>query len=212
MDFVALLRYRRTADVVGAIDALEGQTSPVLAHVRPGGGFAAIDRGRSCWVSHGSGRQVERPRGPDVSAALRTVEGFHLTFGRDACCVYYPLRWLFFLTDPAWQRAMLEACDAIADLLESPDGAVMSDFHPAYGAFFQGCGYDECLRAATPGEGEVASLTELFRLVDPDGTWDSRGYWCFRRDGLRTAGPTAATPPSRSRRAPPPPPPAAPPA
>jgi hypothetical protein len=126
---------------------------------------------------------VKRPRGPDLTVALRTVDGFFLTFGQGVCCAYHLLRWRFFLTDPAWQHAMLGACNALADLLGSPDGVVTSDFHPAHQAFFAGAGYDACLRAATPGEGEVASVAELYELFDPDGTWDSHGDWRFRRDG-----------------------------
>ncbi len=63
------------------------------------------------------------------------VDGFYLTFGRGACCIDHELRWLFFLTDPLWGQAMLGACNTLADLLESTEGIVTSDWHPSCRAF-----------------------------------------------------------------------------
>src|SRR3954453_6768845 len=92
MDFAALLRYARTRDVVRRIDALENQTRPISTEVRSlwrEQRFAPYRWSRACWVSHAGyrQRQVKRPRGPALGAALRTVDGFYLTFGRGACCV-----------------------------------------------------------------------------------------------------------------------------
>jgi hypothetical protein len=182
MDFVALLRYSRTRSVVRAIAGLENQTVPVSAEVQRlwrEQGFFQLRWGRAYWVSHTDSRQVKRPRGPDLTAALRTVDGFFLTFGQGVCCVYHLLRWRQFLTDPQWQHAMLAACGALAELLQAPDGVVMSDYHPGYQAFFAGAGYDACLRDLPPGEGEVDTIAGLYQRVDPD-MWDSHGYWVFR--------------------------------
>jgi hypothetical protein len=190
MDFVALMRYRRTRDVVRRINALENQTRPLSADVqslRAEQGFSPQPWSRAYWVAGPNARQVRRPRGPSLQATLRTVDGFFLTFGQGICCADHLLRWWFFLTDPRWQRAMLAACDTIADLLGSTEGVVMSDFHPAYSAFLEGASFDECLRGVPPGEAELGSLSQLHRIVRSDGTWESHGYWHFRRDPSRQA-------------------------
>lgn len=125
------------------------------------------------------------------------MDGFFLTFGQGVCCIYHLLRWQFFLTDPLWQGAMLRACDALANRLESPEGVVMSDFHPAYQAFFAGRGYHACLHSLPPEEGEVETIADLYQIVRPDDAWTSHGYWRFRRDGApvveRFAAGSAAT-------------------
>ncbi len=186
MDFAALVRYSRTRAVLQRINALENQTQPLSLEVQSlweKQRFAPNAWSRSTWVQQVGyrQRQVKRPDGPALNVALRAVDGFHLVFGQGVCCVGHSLRWLFFLTDPLWQYAMLAACNTIADLLESHDGVVMSDHHPAHTAFFAGSGYDACLRAVPSGEGEVANLSDLYQIVDAEGTWDSHGYWCFRR-------------------------------
>lgn len=193
MDFVALIRYRRTRGVIRAVAGLENQTRPLSAEVAArwrACGLPALPWDRAYWVARDDFRQVKRPRGPDLTAALRTADGFYLTFGRGVCCAYHLLRWRLFLTDPGWQRAMLAACDALANLLDSPDGVVMSDFHPSYAAFFAGAGYDECLRAAVGAEAEVAALADLYREPDED-TWDSHGFWRFRPRPVAAPDPPA---------------------
>jgi hypothetical protein len=163
MDFVALMRYSRTPDVVRAIRGLENQTVPLSAEVHSlwrESGFLGFDWGRACWVSHDNGRQVKRPRGPDLTVALRTVDGF-------------------FLTEAHWQAAMLRACEGLANRLRSPDVVLMSDYHPSYTAFFAGDGFDACLRAAVGREAEVRSIAELSEEPEPD-IWDSHGFWRLR--------------------------------
>ncbi|QDV29482.1 hypothetical protein Spb1_13880 [Planctopirus ephydatiae] len=182
MDFVALIRYSRSREVVRAINRLENQTAPLSAEVRSlwrEYEFFEFDWGRACWVAPDNGRQVKRPRGPDLSVALRTVDGFFLTFGQGVCCVYHPLRWRFFLTEPRWQAAMLGACESLADLLQSQDVAVMSDFHPSYAAFFDGAGFDVCLSAAVGQDAEVGTIHELYEEPEPH-SWDSHGFWRLR--------------------------------
>jgi hypothetical protein len=192
MDFVALLRYSRRPAVVRAINGLENRVEPISAEVRAlwrESGFFGFDWNRAYWIvndtprstGEGYGRQVKRPRSPDRTVALRTVDGFFLTFGRGVCCVYHLLRWQFFLLDPRWQDAMLRACDTIADLVQSDEGVVLSDFHPSYHAFFRGSGFDACLKAAPPEDAEVAEVKDMYQVVEPDGTWDSHGYWRFRQ-------------------------------
>jgi hypothetical protein len=194
MNFVALMRYSRTRDVVRAINELENQTAPLSAEVRSlwrESGFFGFDWGRAYWVAHDNGRQVKRPRGPDLSVALRTVDGFFLTFGQGACCAYHLLRWRFFLTDPRWQAVMIRTCESLADRLRSPDVALMSDFHPSYSAFFAGTGFDACLRAAVGREAEVGSIAELYEEPEPH-IWDSHGLWWLRSSERRHAEPSAA--------------------
>jgi hypothetical protein len=194
MDFVALMRYRRTRDVVRAISILENQTRPLSAELQAlwrESGFFEFGWDRAYWVALDDYRQVKWPRGPDLTAALRTTDGFFLTFGRGVCCAYHLLRWRFFLTDPRWRAAMTRACEQLADLLRAPDVALMSDFHPAYTAFFAGAGFDACLRAAVGREAEVADLADLYE--EPDGhTWDSHGYWRLRSSAAGATEPDTA--------------------
>jgi hypothetical protein len=108
MDFVALLRYRRTREVVRAINGLENQRTPLSAEVQTlwrDSGFFRFDWDRASWVSRDGRRQVKRPSGPELRVALRTVDGF----GRGVCCAYHLLRWRLFLTEPRWRQAMLGA-------------------------------------------------------------------------------------------------------
>lgn len=185
MNFVALVRYHRTQDVLRRIGSLENQKQPIsaeVAHLWKEHRFAPLSWDRAYWVSHSDYRQVKRPSGPGLDMALRTVDGFYLTFGQGACCFFHSLRWHIFLTQPAWQPVLLGACNTLADLLEAPDGAIMSDFHPSHTAFLGGAGYDACLRAALPSEGEVTRISDLYRIVDAEGTWDSHGFWTFRRN------------------------------
>jgi hypothetical protein len=189
MDFVALIRYSRHRKVVQAINRLENETQPLSADVLSlwrASGFFPFNWDRAYWVSHKDCRQVKRPAGPDLTVALRTTDGFFLTFGQGVCCAYHLLRWRFFLTDPPWQRAMLGACTTLADVLHSPDGVVMSDFHPSYHAFFAGAGYDACLQAGIGEEAEVSDLAALYQEPDKD-TWDSHGFWRFRHSEARPA-------------------------
>ncbi len=54
MDFVALLRYSRTRDVVRAINGLENQTRPLSAEVQSlwrASGFFRLDWDRAYWVA-----------------------------------------------------------------------------------------------------------------------------------------------------------------
>ena len=186
MNFVALVRYHRTREVVRRINSLENQRQPISSEVQTlwkEQRFAPLNWDRAYWVSQKGSRQAKRPRAPSLDVALRTVDGFYLTFGQGACCFFHSLRWNIFLTQSAWQPVLLRACNTLADLLQAPDGAIMSDYHPSHTAFVRGAGYDACLQAAPSGEGEVAKIADLYRTVDAEGTWDSHGYWTFRRDG-----------------------------
>lgn len=187
MDFIALMRYRRTPDVIRAIHEMENQTDPLSSEIMAlwqESHFFAFDWDRAFWIALDDSRQVKRPRGPDLSVALRTVDGFFLTFGQGVCCVYHLLRWRLFLVEPRWQQAMLRACEILADLLQSPDVAIMSDHHPAYTAFFAGAGFDACLRTAVGAESEVAEIAQLYQEPGPD-TWDSHGFWRLRSTEVR---------------------------
>src|SRR4051794_29478141 len=99
MDFVALVRYSRTRNVVRAINALENQTTPISAEVPAlwrEQQFFRLPWDRAFWVSLDDYRQVKRPRGPRLDVAMRTVDGFYLVFGQGVCCIYHLLRWRFF--------------------------------------------------------------------------------------------------------------------
>src|SRR5205809_1078189 len=98
MDFVALVRYSRTREVVRRINALENDSAPISTEVQSlwkSQQFAPYSWTRAFWVSHEGyrHRQVKRPRGPSLKVALRTVDGFFLTFGQGACCIAHSLRW-----------------------------------------------------------------------------------------------------------------------
>jgi hypothetical protein len=187
MDFAALVRYYRKPDVVREIARLENEPSPLCQEVLDlleGTGYYEAPA-RSCWVSHGwSIRQMKRPTGPSLKVSLRTVDGFFLTFGQGVFAVTASVRWIYFLQNQRWQAALLRACDEIATRLKAPEGVVLSDFHPAYQSFSTGRKWHECFRALPPAEGEVATIADLYEVVRPDGTWDSHGYWRFRRDGV----------------------------
>ena len=187
MNFNALLRYNRTRALLLRVYALENQATPVSvegAAIWTKQDWATLEFRQTKWVSRErNARQMKRPRGPSLKVALRTVDGFYLTFGQGVCSIDHVVRWLAFVTEPPWQHALLDACNLFADLLESPDGVIMSDWHPSSSAFFNGVGYDACLRSAPLGEGEVNEISDLYQVVDSEGTWTSHGYWCFRRDG-----------------------------
>lgn len=182
MDFVALLRYSRTPEVVRTIAQLENATAPFSVEVQSlwrEYEFFSYDWSRTYWVARDNGRQVKRPLRPNLNVALRTVDGFFLTFGQGVCCAYHLLRWRFFLTQPRWQAAMIDASERLSDLLQSPDVVLMSDYHPSYSAFVSGARFDTCLEAAVGPEAEVAELVDLYEEPEPN-VWDSHGFWRLR--------------------------------
>lgn len=120
---------------------------------------------------------VERPKLPCLELSFRTEEGFYLTFGRDAVCIYHCLRWRTFLTDAEWQFVMLEACRELATLFGASACVVTRDESPVILAFFEGASFDDALATGEGVEGEVSKLDDLLEIVEPDGTWDSHGYF-----------------------------------
>ena len=114
-------------------------------------------------------RLPQRPSLPSLEACLDLQSAFSLTFGRDTVWVYHPLRWRFFVTEPEWQRVMLAAVKHFCEVFKAFDCVVTNDCHPAVGAFRNDASLAEALEAASQqGEGEVASLSELYQEDESD--------------------------------------------
>lgn len=189
MDFSALMRYKGpTPELVGALDSL--WTAPAeqivrMAELWEQDGHASLPWSSPAWVQlPDEPRSIELeqpPELPNLGVAFRTREGFYLTFGADVVEVYHLLRWYFFLTEPQWQKVMLDACACLGDLIGSTECVLMSDWHPAIKAFREGKNFASALASADPDQGEVPALADLY--IDPgsDSGWDSKGYWRFHR-------------------------------
>src|SRR5262245_46048923 len=139
MDFVALMKYGGPGERVRrALDRLEAGSPEPLRAVRrrlEARGFVHGEEAAAVWELRPRGevrdpRLDGRPRLPRLSATLQLSEGFLLTFGPDAVAVGHLLRWWFFLTEPPFQRAMLDACLYLAHLFGAADGILTSDCSP----------------------------------------------------------------------------------
>jgi hypothetical protein len=178
LDFTALIRYDGPgAEVLRAIDRLErgedeAAFAGVVAHgLRNNFAFARHAGRPACWRPRDSWDQElpHRPALPSLEASLDLPSDFNLTFGRDCVWVYHTLRWIFFVTDADWQRVMLAAVKRFCELLGASDCIVTSDWHPAVSAFRDGVSFAEAMdRASQQGEGEVASLAELYREIEEE--------------------------------------------
>ena len=87
MDFSALLRYGGFRKSQRAIDDLERASPSAFRRVldlwRQARFFPFWKKYKhNAWVDPRNGRQVKRPQSPEVSIALRTTEGFFISFGR----------------------------------------------------------------------------------------------------------------------------------
>ncbi len=213
LDFSALFRYPGFRKSQQAITELERASAPefrsVLEQWRRSGFFSFGRKySRNAWVDPESGRQVKRPKTPDVAVALRTTESFSISFGRGVIYLYHLLRWHTFLKDPRWRGVMLDACASLARLMDASDCILAHDCHAVMGAFRRNLTFEGCLASVPPDEGEVASIDDLYveiedhesdvvmkpngRLVRRDRSmplppgwlyptvWDSKGYWRFK--------------------------------
>jgi hypothetical protein len=205
LDFTALIRYSGpTGDALQAIARFEGsEEEPALTEVvacglRNNFSFAKYAGRPAYWrsIADYEQRLPRRPALPTLGACLDLPSDYSLTFGRDTVWVYHTLRWMFFVTEPEWQRVMLAALGRFCELLGASDCVVTNDEHPSVRAFRGGASFGEALRVAEDqGEGEVAGVAELYTdkgyaeelvLLGPDGkpeavpVWDTRGYWRFR--------------------------------
>jgi hypothetical protein len=178
LDFTALIRYGGpSGDVLPAIADLEcGAEEAALAEVVACGlrndfAFAKYAPPEASWrpLADCHQRLLRRPTLPTLEACLDLPSDFSLTFGRDTVWVYHTLRWLFFVTEAEWQRVMLAAVKRFCELLGASDCIITNDCHPAVLAFRDGAGFAEALEVASrQGEGEVASLGELYWKVEDD--------------------------------------------
>jgi hypothetical protein len=177
MDFVTLLRYAGPgAPVLRALDALEaGSPAELQAVARLLGarGFSLGDEAAAVWKVHHRGEVREptldrRPALPKLGAALHLPEGFLLTFGPDTVEAHHLLRWGFFLTEPALQGVMLDACLCLARLFGATEGILTSDFSPVVHAFRAGLGFDAALASAGPEDGARPGLADLYTEIADD--------------------------------------------
>jgi hypothetical protein len=170
MDFVALMRYAGPkGPALHALDALEDDSPAELkfaARVMEEEGFKHNSRLRSAVWELNAGvdgpRFDQRPDLPTLAVALHTPEDFFLTFGGDAFEVYLLLRWSFFLTAFALQRAVLDACSCLGRLFGASDCIITSDWSPVVVAFREGKSFQEALSAAGLDDGERPTIAELY--------------------------------------------------
>jgi len=69
MDFVALVRYHRTPEVVRRIASLENQAAPLSCEVSALWAeqqFVPLPWDHSSWVAHANRRQMKRRSGPSL--------------------------------------------------------------------------------------------------------------------------------------------------
>ena len=199
MDFSAIFTYRGLKRCSQQIAALERQVPPqfdvVLTEWKTAGFFNfAEDYRYTAWIHNESNRQVKRPKNsPQLDVCLRTPQGFFITFGKDAFVVYHLLRWRFFMTEPQWQSAMLNACAALAQLFDSDQCVLAHDCHPLMTSFRDDLNFEACVASVAPTDGEVLSIADLYFEIDEPcdlviqteagwatpTIWDSKGFWRF---------------------------------
>src|SRR5262245_34215786 len=177
MDFVALMKYGGPDErVLRALDRLEAGSPEPLRAVRrlmEARRFFNGAEAAAVWEFRHRGevrdpRLDGRPRLPRLSATLQLPEGFRLTFGPDAVEVEHLLPWWFFLTEPPFHRAMLDACLYLAPLFGAADGILTSDCSPVIQAFREGKGFDAAVASAGPEDGERPHLADLYTEIPGD--------------------------------------------
>jgi hypothetical protein len=178
LDFSALIQYGGPSrEILRVIARLErGDEDVAFQQVVTSGlrrGFAFAERaGRKAAWRPWTDIEQEIPQGsnlPSLDTFLDLPSDFSLTFGHDTVWVYHTLRWLFFVTEAEWQRVMLTAMGQICELLKASDCVITNDCHPAISAFRDGASFAEALEvSARQGEGEVSSLSDLYREVEDD--------------------------------------------
>lgn len=182
MDFSALVKYKASSrcleEGIGVLFSDLPTSIKAVGSLLDRKGFARLNISKPEWVDL-RGNPTQQPGLPTLTAHLMLPEGFFITFGNDAICIYHQLRWLFFLTDPEWRRQMLAALLDFSKIFDATDGIVSNDWSPVFGAFFRGASYELALQEGKDNDSEVATLDGLYKVVEPDGTWDSQGYWRF---------------------------------
>ena len=156
-----------------------GESQRLIAKCRQDG---VCEVARVKWISATDySEEIARPTTIDSSHCLLTCEGFHVRFGSGAIGLWHPLRWPRFVRDIEWQQAMLAACRGRAAMVDASDVIVTRDGSPIVTAFYRGATYHEALTAGGEREAQVASISELYEIVDEHGTWESHGYWRMTR-------------------------------
>jgi hypothetical protein len=171
MDFVALMKYGGPDErLARVLDRLEDGSPPevqALARLMRERRFCFERHERAVWEFRSrpelrDRRLARRPVLPDLAVSLWLPEGFSLTFGPDAVEVYHLLRWLFFLTEPALQRAVLDSCVCLGHLFGATDCIVTSDYSPVIQAFREGQRFEVALASAGQEHGERPRLADLY--------------------------------------------------
>lgn len=208
LDYTALIYYRGPTEILSALASLEagGGDSTfqevIALGIRNDFAFANHAGSQAYWSELKNYEQKlhERPSLPSLQACLQLPSDFSLTFGDDTVWVYHTLRWIFFVTEAEWQRAVIAATKHFYELLGGKDCIITNDEHPAVTAFLSGASFEESLaRSMKEGNGEVASIAEMYidkgyadDLVyeGPEGQhyaiplWDTHGFWRpFRLEG-----------------------------
>jgi hypothetical protein len=168
MNFVTLMKYAGPDEnVIRIVDAL-AEKSPddvrALAGLFRERGFPDLGQGTcSQWEDLFEEKPYDcRPSLPNMRISLGTPEDFFLTFGRDIVQVWHLLRWIYFLTDPILQPAMIDACRCLARLFAATDCIITSDYSPVVAAFVDGQDFDSVLLAGTGEDGERESVADLY--------------------------------------------------
>jgi len=172
MDFVALLKYGGPDDpVLRNVESLAAGSPPelkVLSTLFRERKYSWGQGTGSVWTSGHEHICDGRPALPNLTVALRTPDDFFLTFGKDTIRVYHLLRWLFFLTDPILQKAMLTACRCLSRMFGASDCIITSDFSPVNGAFLDGHTFCDSLKAGDSEDGEREVLADLYLEIPED--------------------------------------------
>ncbi|MBV9125745.1 MAG: HNH endonuclease [Planctomycetes bacterium] len=168
MNFVALMEYAGPDErILRVLDSIAGDSPgelKVVARIMKEQGFAVHPDGAAgweCWKSE-EPKLDQRPKLPNLEVALHTPEDFFLIVGRDAIAVWHLLRWRSFLTKPALQHALLDACSCLARLFKATACIITSDFSPIFLAFREGKSFGASLAAAGPDDGERPRLADLY--------------------------------------------------
>lgn len=114
-------------------------------------------------------RLLQEPGLPSLEACLELPSQFSVTFGRDTILLYHLLRWIFFVTEEEWQTVMLDAVGRVCRMFEATDCVITNDGSFAISEFRRGASFSDALQTASQqGEGEVASLSDLYEEFEDD--------------------------------------------
>lgn len=139
-------------------------------------GFFEINEEEAIWIHRDSNERLSTaPSIPDLKYSFQTKELFFFTFGKDAICLNYVLRWRVFLTDPKWQNLMMDLCNQLAARFKAREWLVCPDESQIIDNFLNGMSFSTALERQT--EPKVNSVSEMYKQLENSGNWDTSGYY-----------------------------------